>query len=255
MDALAKNMKDMRSKEALAQTEDVEMVKLFIEKLPDARVAQSQIFVNSKLDLGKQTTNINNWIYNPVGYFERIIDEETQTYSFWVNTVKNRGGKIKKYNANVAKEISEFIYLDKLQPYEKYYTSLAPAYIEFDKNGNMISSYIRMLKTEDLSSVGGIIVQGKRPYQAYSYDIIALKTYLRKLQMNKSKNFFEENLLDENIITSEVSKEHIKPASVNDKSGEQINIERIIINNFNKQNNTNFATMAEVQKHLSSQAN
>ncbi|MDY0138913.1 MAG: hypothetical protein RBR50_04375 [Candidatus Izemoplasmatales bacterium] len=256
LNTLANNMKDMQNKEALAQTEDLEMSKLFIDKLPDSRVSKSQITMKNTLDLGKQTTNTNNWVYNPIGYFERNMDKDTKAYTLWINTVKNRGGIVKKYNANVSREINNFIYLNKLQPYERYHASLAPAYIEYDKNGNMISSYVRILKTEDLSAVGGIVVQGKRPYQAFSYDVIVLKTYLRKLQMNASRKFFEENLLDENIIASvKSSEEELKPLSLNNDNTNKIDINKVMLDKFNVQNGTNFTSLDELQKYLSSQAN
>ena len=58
---------------------------------------------------------------------------------------------------------------------------------------------MKILKTEDLSAVGGYVIKGQHSYYAYEYDVVLLRTTLRKVQMNNSKRFFEDNILESNI--------------------------------------------------------
>lgn len=264
---LADNMNKMNQQDALAGTEDKLMVNVFIKNIPNAMVSKNQIYTEQKLDLGNksgsQTTNLNSWIYRPKEFFERNADKETLAYKTWVNTVKKRGDIINKYNAKIADKLSGYIYLNKLYSYESYYYKLTPTYIEYDHNGNMISAFMKVLKTEDLSGVGGYVVEGHHSYYAYEYDIIILRTTLRKIQMNTSKRFFDDNLLESNLsYSSDKIQKKTKQTITNtvpaksitsNKNVSQINtrINQMIVDRFNSQHNTHFKTTQEIQKYLS----
>lgn len=186
-----------RSKEkALNETEDKTLVQTFMDKMPTADIFATQIRVDTKIDLGKGIDD--NWLYNPIGYFERN-DKETSAYIIWAETAKTRGNHINSYNANVAKELSNYTYLPTIQNYERYYNDLLPIYIEISSDGNMISSFNKILKTENISSAGGIVYEGRTMYKAYQLEVILLKTHLRKFQLNTNKEFFNNNLIQKNI--------------------------------------------------------
>ena len=250
---LTVEMKKMQQEKALAATEDIDVVQTFIKELPNSTVSQNQVFTNKKLDLGKRTTNSSDWVYRPVEFFERNANEETPAYKTWTSVVKKRGGVVKKYNAKVATKISGFVYLNKLYPYQRYFYSLAPTYVEYDNHGNMISAFMKVLKTEDVSSAGGLVVQGRRLYNAYEHDIVVLRTSLRKLQMNTSRSFFEDNLLDSNVVLKNQSNitptKETKTVAQNNTQA-PVNINQMMIDKFNAQNNTNYKNMVEIQKHI-----
>jgi len=243
-----KDMEKQRQQEVLSKTEDVQMVKAFIENLPSAVVYASEIYYEKELDLKGdekgQTTDTNADIYHPVRFFERHMNDSTKAFELWLNVVKEREGRVVKYNGKVAAKLGNYIYLPKAYPEERYYYSLAPAYIEFDNQGNMVSAFVKVLKTKQM--IGGWVVDGHRAYFAYEFDVIPLKPILRKIQMQNGNDFFAKNRLKEITLESETENKSHTKASLTYASP----ADAAIIKKINTQNGTNFKTIQEVQEYM-----
>lgn len=258
LNSLSEGMKEMHYDNALKTTEDKEMIDVFHNSSSiNARISANQIFTVDKLDLinglNGQSINLSGWSYRPIEFFERNSDEENEMFKLWKNTVKSRDGIIKKYNAKVSQKLESVIYIDNLKSYEQYYKNLSPVFIEYNKNNQMVSSFSKILKTEDLSAVGGIIIEGKAMYNAYEYDIVLLRTNMRKIQQELSNKFLENNELTYKNNSSTLN---IKETTQVEKAKPQGNInknsmEYMIADKFNRENGTDFTTIQEIQEYMS----
>lgn len=199
------DLKKQRQQEVLLQTEDLQMVKAFIKDLPSAMVYANEIYEEEELDLKGnergQTTDTNAEIYHPIRFFESRMDDSTKAYELWLKVVKERGGHVIKYNGNVAAKLCNYVYLPKPYPEERYYYSLAPAYIEFNNQGNMVSAFVKVLKTQEMM---GWVVNGHKAYHAYEFDVVLLKPVLRRIQMHNRNNFFNNNKLSTIMSKAEI---------------------------------------------------
>ncbi len=249
-----KGLREEHQKEVIQNTEDPVLVKYFIKNMPNAIVQANEIFFEKELNLyGKrkgQSTDINSDEYHPVRFFKRHLNDKTKMFNLWLEAVKQRGDYVVEYNANISKFFNDYIALPKRYPEEAYYRGIAPVYIEYNKDDEMISAFTKVLKTQE--QLGGWTVEGHTPYFAYEYDVILLKPVLRDIQMNHGKHVFEDN---EIRTISNIKKTKSLDSSTNTKEEDkEVNdlrssFNNMIVQKFNKAHGTNFKTIKEIQDY------